>query len=62
MRPTIAPSTERRGITVLGLLLLIIALLIAAVLLARYLREGAASAVIPSGVRNLASAFSVLVE
>jgi len=39
MPQLIVPSTPTRGITVLGLLLLIIALVIAAVLLIRYLRE-----------------------
>jgi hypothetical protein len=58
----IAPTTDKRGITVLGLVLLIIALAIAAVLLIRYLREGSATAVIQSGARNLASAFAVLGE
>ena len=46
----IAPSTDKRGITVLGLVLLIIVLVIAGVLLVRYLREGSATAVISSTV------------
>jgi flagellar biogenesis protein FliO len=39
MRQLITPSHRRRGITVLGLLLLIIALVAAAVFLVRYLRS-----------------------
>jgi len=44
MRQPIAPSTRNRGITVLGLLLLIIALVIAAVFLVRYLQSRPAAA------------------
>jgi hypothetical protein len=41
---------ERRGITVLGLLLLIIAVIVAAVLLVRYLRTRPAAAMAPPTV------------
>lgn len=41
----ITPSTRQRGITVLGLLLLIIALIVAAVFLIRYLRSRPVAAV-----------------
>jgi hypothetical protein len=55
----IAPGTDKRGITVLGLVLLIIVLVAAGVFLVRYLRSRPAAVsvsppiVIPSEARNL---------
>jgi hypothetical protein len=55
----VAPTTDRHGITVLGLLLLIIALVAAAVFLVRYLRSRPVAFSVPPAIVISSEALSL---